>query len=84
MELLEGTAIHWTKQLKVLAQQQDAARSEEGGGVLAEVAFWRARAANLAGVQDQLASAGMSRPPNHAQGSSSLPRERNSLTIAQL
>ena len=73
MELLEGTAIHWTKQLKVLAQQQDAARSEEGGGVLAEVAFWRARAANLAGVQDQLASAGSQLVTNNTQGSGSLP-----------
>ena len=49
--------IHWTKQLKALAQQQDATAHEDAG-VLAELAFWRARAANLAGVQAQLASPG--------------------------
>lgn len=56
--------IHWTKQLKALAQQQEATANEEGG-VLAELAFWRARSANLAGVQTQLVSPGMVAASEH-------------------
>ena len=54
--------IHWTKQLKALAQQQEATANEEGG-VLDEMAFSSARSANLAGVQAQLASPGISDEP---------------------
>lgn len=54
---LETRIIHWTRQVRVVA------RAPEGGvgraSPLDELAFWRARLADLTGIREQLQLPGM-------------------------
>ena len=57
---LETRIIHWTRQVRVVA------RAPEGGvgraGPLDELAFWRARLADLMGIREQLELPGVQTP----------------------
>lgn len=56
VKLLETRMIHWTRQVKMVARQHEGGVSRTSP--LDELAFWRARLADLCGIRDQLQSPG--------------------------
>ena len=50
--------IHWTHQVKVVSHQHEGGLGR--ASPLDELAFWRARLADLGGIRDQLRSSGQS------------------------
>jgi dynein heavy chain len=60
VQRLESTAIHWTRQIKEVVNNQDnAAQSNETSGPLEEIKFWGDRVDDLTGISTQLNQQGV-------------------------
>lgn len=50
----ESTVIHWTRQIKEVIGERDAATTDDDAGPLDEIQYWRARARDLGNIRHQL------------------------------
>lgn len=51
---MESIVIHWTRQIKDVVNNHDSSGSAETSGPLDEIEFWKVRAQDLIGIQQQL------------------------------
>ena len=56
LQIMESIVIHWTRQIKDVINNHDSLSSAETSGALVEIDFWKDRAQNLLGIQNQLES----------------------------
>lgn len=54
VQRLESALIHWTRQIKEIVNEKDNMDNADSAGPLSDIAFWRARAADLNGIKNQL------------------------------
>ena len=54
VQIMEAVVIHWTRQIKDVVNNHDNAASAETSGPLDEIDFWKGRALDLLGIQEQL------------------------------
>ena len=54
---LESLVIHWTRQIREVANELEASAAGNDEGPLAEIAHWRGRAEDLSGIRAQLGDA---------------------------
>jgi len=54
VQIMEAVVIHWTRQIKDVVNNHDNAASAETSGPLDEIDFWKFRAQDLLGIQEQL------------------------------
>eukprot|EP00762_Andalucia_godoyi_P004499 ANDGO_05184.mRNA.1 Dynein-1-beta heavy chain len=54
IQRLESALIHWTRQIKEVVNEKDSMDNSESAGPLAEIDFWKSRAADLNGIKNQL------------------------------
>ena len=56
LQIMESILIHWTRQIKEVVNNHDSSASSEAAGPLDEIEFWKGRAQDLVGLQQQLDS----------------------------
>ncbi|CAM9180031.1 unnamed protein product [Ectocarpus fasciculatus] len=56
VQLMESVVIHWTRQIKGVVNNHDNVATAESSGPLDEIEFWKGRAQDFLGIQDQLHS----------------------------
>lgn len=61
IQIMESVVIHWTRQIKDVVNNLDNSTSAESSGPLDEIEFWKARAQDLIGIQEQLQGANVQR-----------------------
>lgn len=54
LQIMESIVIHWTRQIKDVVNNHDSSGSAETSGPLDEIEFWKVRAQDLIGIQQQL------------------------------
>eukprot|EP01028_Stygiella_incarcerata_P006524 TRINITY_DN2668_c0_g1_i2.p1 TRINITY_DN2668_c0_g1~~TRINITY_DN2668_c0_g1_i2.p1 ORF type:complete len:4588 (-),score=1267.00 TRINITY_DN2668_c0_g1_i2:3353-17116(-) len=54
VQRLNTALTHWTRQIKEVVNEKDTLEARENAGPLAEIEFWRTRAADLSGIREQL------------------------------
>jgi dynein heavy chain, axonemal len=54
LQIMESIVIHWTRQVKDVVNNHDSTGSTEMSGPLDEIEFWKGRARDLVGIQQQL------------------------------
>ena len=54
LQIMESIVIHWTRQIKDVVNNHDSSASAETSGPLDEIEFWKGRAQDLLGIQQQL------------------------------
>ena len=54
VQILESIVIHWTSQIKEVVHNNDSSADVETSGPLEEIEFWKGRAKDLLGLQEQL------------------------------
>ena len=61
LQIMESILIHWTRQIKEVVNNHDSSASSESAGPLDEIEFWKGRAQDLVGLQQQLDSTSVKR-----------------------
>lgn len=54
LQIMESIVIHWRGQIKKVVSSHDSSGSSESSGPLDEIDFWKVRAQDLLGIQNQL------------------------------
>ncbi len=57
VQIMESIVIHWTSQIKDVVNSNDSSADMETSGPLEEIEFWKGRAKDLLGLQEQLGKA---------------------------